>query len=90
MKTFEKLKRKIFEDTGIKACNFRRTRVGYWQVSRGAFLWVADVMDGETYCGDIGSRYTATELTKRKYKLITYTKDFDTEIFPEEREENNA
>ena len=59
--TFEKLKAKIFKDTGIKLEGFRRTYAGINMKGSGAFVWTAYI-EGTNM--DVGSGDSASELLK--------------------------
>ena len=68
MKTFEKLAKRIYKDTGVKLINFRRTYAGKNAKSAGGWSWTA--IDAENKANDVGSIDTATELLKSKKPLI--------------------
>ena len=82
--TFDKLQKRLMDDLGLSAKDFRRTRCGKWERSSGAWSW--DAVDASTGQRTVGSQYSATELLKSK-KMSIYQDDtkycFDTEIMPE-------
>ena len=72
MTTFERLQKKIKEQTGIRLEGFRRTRAGGNALAQGGSSWEASILeDGQEYSPykiylTAGSQYTATELLKAK------------------------
>jgi len=60
MKTFEKLRKKILIDTGIRVISFERTYAGRNQKQAGAVSWIGFLEDKSTVSG----YDTATELLK--------------------------
>ena len=72
MTTFERLKKKIKEQTGMRLEGFRRTRAGGNALAQGGSSWEASLIpDGMEYSPykiylTVGSQYTATELLKAK------------------------
>lgn len=67
MTTFEKLQKHLKAELGLELVNFRRQRVGHWQRTGGAWLWVADLVHNETVTSfQIGSIFSATALLKYK------------------------
>lgn len=72
MTTFEKLAVRIKKDLDINLINFQRRRVGYWQRSAGAWLWIATRKheDGSLSASDYGSCYSATDLLREKKPLV--------------------
>jgi hypothetical protein len=83
MTTFDKLKARIKKDLDIEVTNFRRNRVGYWQRSAGAWLWVGQRVaeDGRVTAIDVGSTYRAADLVRSGGKL-QITRGW--EIFPDD------
>lgn len=75
MSTFDRLKEKILNDLSIHTKDFRRTNPGHWQLKSGAWKWACKVI-GQS--GEIGSKYTATDLLKSNKLII----DESGEIFP--------
>jgi hypothetical protein len=78
MSTFIKLQIRLKNELGIDLFNFKRTRVGCWQKSLGAAVWIAQSSEHNI---DYGSSYTATELLKCK-KLCIYNNSAFIEILP--------
>lgn len=67
MKTFDRLKKKIKDDTGLELYDFKRTRHGKFGLSCGGFSWVAK--DKKSGC-TVGSGVNATELLKKDKIII--------------------
>lgn len=66
MTTFERLKIKIKQDTGLDVTDFKRTYASINRKGSGAFVWVAEL----SY-SSCGSTSTATDLLKKdNIKLI--------------------
>ncbi len=81
MTKWERLRRRIKYELGIELEDeFVRTYAGYWQKSRGAWIWESKI------CGtpvSVGSIWPMTELVKAKI-LTTYSRPGpDIEIIPE-------
>lgn len=78
MSTFSKLQIRIKNELGINLSKFQRTRIGHWQKSSGAAVWIAQGSDSTL---DYGSSYTATDLLKCK-GLCIYNNSAFIEILP--------
>ena len=83
MSKWQRLCKRVREELGIELEDeFVRTYAGYWQKSRGAWLWEAKIKDTPV---SVGSIWPMTELIKAEV-LTTYSRPGpDIEIIPENR-----
>ena len=63
---FSKLQKRLSEELGITAGQFRRTYAGYWERRQGRFTWAAITDQGKI----IGSTERATDLVKAKRLVL--------------------
>jgi hypothetical protein len=67
--TFDKLKEKIKNDTGLELENFRRNYVGIHMKASGAWCWISKMVGSNT---EVGSPTSASDLLK--CKKLEYTR----------------
>jgi len=80
MTVFEKLQKKIKQDTGLSLDKFKRTYAGVHMKASGAHTWVAYFKNERM---TIGSVYSATELLKAKKLCVIWGDPFP-DIMPED------
>ena len=82
---FNQLKERIKKEFGYDIAKIQRTYAGRNLKSAGAFVWFGwVVINGEQTHKRIGSSWPASELIKKKYKLVIDSSWGDLEIIPEE------
>jgi hypothetical protein len=86
MKVFDRLKKRILDEFGYGIVDIQRTYAGRNLKAAGAFTWFGWVeINGERTHKRIGSSWPASELIKKKYRLVIDDSWGDLDIIPEER-----
>lgn len=84
MTVFNRLKKRIRDEIGYDIADIQRTYAGQNLKSAGAFVWFGwVVINGERTYKRIGSSWPASELIKKKYRLVIDDSWGDLDIIPE-------
>ena len=87
MTVFDRLRKRLMAEFGYDVDDIQRTYAGRNQRAAGAFVWFGWPVENGKRCTHkrIGSSWPASELVKKKYRLVIDDSWGDIEIVPEDR-----